>query len=380
MIPKWVGTDRANALLGLVALLTAWSMLHFGLLPTPAREVVASMANNGPNAVGLDQLTRGYYAGLTETDRSISASSPLATAVMDWARGKQELPKDWKASEPLRDAKGFHLREFIPNTEMTYRGVPVRINRWGQRNPDVEKSKPAGAFRICITGESNTMGYGVLEEQRFSNLLEKHLNEKLAGKGLHQRFEVINCAVPGYELADRLYMVKFALPAFHPDLVLVVAQSEDLRTFVHDSMAKRVHQGRDLVFECFRRAAQLAGVKPGDSLAKLRQRFKTFKRVLVEGCFQELARVSNESKIPVAVMLLRLDVDAVDPELHWQGQVAEKCGLPVLPLFDAYEGQGPDMYLHPRDFHASVKAHGRIAECAFDQMMKNERVRALVTK
>jgi lysophospholipase L1-like esterase len=108
--------------------------------------------------------------------------------------------------------------ELIPGIEGEFRGVPLRVNSAGFRDPERTTAKPAGTFRIAALGDSILFGWGVTAESRFTDLLEHFLNET-ASQG--QRFEVLNFGVPGYNTVLEAECLKSRALAYQPDAVLL---------------------------------------------------------------------------------------------------------------------------------------------------------------
>lgn len=106
---------------------------------------------------------------------------------------------------------------YRPNT-----AVPpsqVEINRLGYRGSAVQPDKSAGEKRIVFLGDSNTFGYGVAEEQRFSDLLMNVLP---------QGYSTINLGVFGYATdQEALLLERKGLP-LSPDIVVLGFSAGDL--------------------------------------------------------------------------------------------------------------------------------------------------------
>ena len=84
------------------------------------------------------------------------------------------------------------------NSRGIHRNVYHRTNSRGIRGPDYSQRPPAGIFRIAVTGDSTTMGAGVLEEERYTNQLEQRLGE---------HYQVLNVGLSGLNVnavVDRL--------------------------------------------------------------------------------------------------------------------------------------------------------------------------------
>src|ERR1051325_5198969 len=111
---------------------------------------------------------------------------------------------------------------------------PVHINAKSTRGPDFEIPKPPGVMRILSIGDSTTFGWGLSDEQTYSRLLEKKLNEFVqasasassaysgSSKGSKpQRLEVINagCNAWGYPQL-KSFFTHYGI-AMQPDYVLI---------------------------------------------------------------------------------------------------------------------------------------------------------------
>lgn len=94
----------------------------------------------------------------------------------------------------------------------------ILINAEGFRGREVQLPKPKGAKRILVLGDSNAFGYGVNEEERFSNLLE----QRLAG------YEIVNLGVFGYGTDQEAILLEREGLRFSPDLVILAYIPGDL--------------------------------------------------------------------------------------------------------------------------------------------------------
>ena len=91
--------------------------------------------------------------------------------------------------------------ELIPNADKS-------VNSFGMRDKEYSFKKPAGTFRIVLLGDSIT------EYGEWSDLVEDRLNAS-------GRFEILNCAVAGWNLCNYRAYLKYKGLSFKPDLVLV---------------------------------------------------------------------------------------------------------------------------------------------------------------
>jgi lysophospholipase L1-like esterase len=103
-----------------------------------------------------------------------------------------------------------------PNQRVRYPGRIITINNHGMRSPDIAAQKTPGHIRILLLGDSTLAGTHVSNEDLYSSLLEKKLNEA-AGAPV---FEVMNMGVNGWGPFHELaYVKKFG--TFEADVAVI---------------------------------------------------------------------------------------------------------------------------------------------------------------
>jgi lysophospholipase L1-like esterase len=102
----------------------------------------------------------------------------------------------------------------------------VRYNTWGFRERDFDLVKPEGVYRIAVIGDSITYGQGIEEKDRFTNLLEKQLNNENGNGG----YEVLNFGRPGAETIDHLDFLNDPVLSTDPDFVLLQWYTNDVES------------------------------------------------------------------------------------------------------------------------------------------------------
>jgi hypothetical protein len=98
---------------------------------------------------------------------------------------------------------------------LRWKAQHLRRNRWGYREREFDLEKTEGIYRIAAIGDSFAVGMGLLEEQRFTNLLEKYLNRGGGG------FEVLQFASPGAEMYNHVKTLAENVLRAHPDFLLL---------------------------------------------------------------------------------------------------------------------------------------------------------------
>ena len=95
----------------------------------------------------------------------------------------------------------------------------VEINQHGLRDRDYPLQRVEGMERVLVLGDSFTWGFGVEQEQVFTEVIEKS----------RQDVEVINAGVSGYSPDQELIWLREQGMRFQPDLVLLVLSGNDVR-------------------------------------------------------------------------------------------------------------------------------------------------------
>ena len=98
------------------------------------------------------------------------------------------------------------------------RRMTITTNSKGYRAANFDCSKPPNTFRIFNLGDSRTMGEGVVQDERYSERLERLLNS--ASDGLE--YEVINVGTDGYSSYQGRVLLERELIECQPDLVTVM--------------------------------------------------------------------------------------------------------------------------------------------------------------
>ncbi len=156
--------------------------------------LVSTLRGNPVDDEGQRSRTVGYYEALLD--------APLD----GFLRQAPQPPRGWIAfGAPQADIvveSPTYLRwEMHPQLDTRWNGTVFRTNRHGYRTPDVELKKRRGTYRIVVFGSSNTMGYGVDNDDIYTRHLERWLSEHVAPA---LQVEVVNLAVAGDSPSRRL--------------------------------------------------------------------------------------------------------------------------------------------------------------------------------
>lgn len=146
-------------------------------------------------------------------------------------RLQEDIARNYGGELTLRDlVKPSRSRqrcfELVPGAWGTFVQQPVRISQAGFRDRERPTEKLAGTMRIAILGDSIAFGWGVRQEERFSDILENLLNSSRETSA--PAVECLNFAVPGYNTVMEEALLREVVLAFSPDvLVLNLVTNDD---------------------------------------------------------------------------------------------------------------------------------------------------------
>ena len=131
-------------------------------------------------------------------------------------------------------------------------GHLVKNNRFNFRERDFEVPKPPGVFRIIVLGDSLTWGTGLAPDERYTNRLEKSLNETYPAK----RFEVLNFGYFALATIEERDVLRKYKDMVQPDLIVVGFCINDPQPRSEDYSIERVRfdarTGRIMTFMTYR--------------------------------------------------------------------------------------------------------------------------------
>jgi lysophospholipase L1-like esterase len=124
------------------------------------------------------------------------------------------------------------IYELIPDLKVTFRDVPLTINRHGFRGREIQEAALPGVMRIVGLGDSIMFGWGVHDDENYLSVLSRRLDERRP----RIRNEVVNTAVPGYNTVMEVETLKTKGLRFKPYLVVLGFCGNDINLpyFIRD--------------------------------------------------------------------------------------------------------------------------------------------------
>lgn len=174
-------------------------------------------------ALAAEILARTYAAVGDDVGRRLAARDPLAV---------------------LYEPHGSYGYRQKPNRSQHYEnGTQANWNAMGYRGPPVERSKPAGTFRVILLGGSTTHGFGVDDDET----IDAYMRELLHTRYLGIRFEVVNLSLGGYDSYQVYERMRSDGVALSPDVVIVNSGINDVRNAQYPDL--EIPDPRTLIWE-----------------------------------------------------------------------------------------------------------------------------------
>jgi D-alanyl-lipoteichoic acid acyltransferase DltB (MBOAT superfamily) len=341
-----VASLLAMALLGLPAVYT-----RLGTVPA---NFILSLRTGQLNRVDHAMMERGYYEDLVRVDRF---NSQLWQLYMNRPAARWI---DVQASGLGRFTGDFLHEELRPGFRAMTRYGSITTNRWGMRDRDYGRRPSSGTYRIALLGASTVMGWGVGDDETFEALLETRLNE--AHPGRHDRYEILNLAVPGYQPPQQRVALDKALQ-FEPHAVYYVATGREASRSI-DYLAEVVRKRVVIPYPFLVDIARKAGIDATTESTTAIRRLRPFRTEVLAWLYGEIvASCRKRGVVPVLVFLPQLqggDWEVETPEIL---RTAQNAGFILLDISDVYRGHDPTtLRLAEWDEHPNAAGHRVIAE------------------
>ncbi|HEV3341070.1 MAG TPA: SGNH/GDSL hydrolase family protein [Pirellulales bacterium] len=253
-------------------------------------------------------------------------------------------------------------------------GQRVRKNSLGFREREVT-AKAAGVYRIMVLGDSLTWGAGLAERERYTWLLQLHLQAKLNS----QDIEVLNFALPGAPTTHERDVLLKHIDATAPDLVVVGWCMNDTQPRDQDWCPEREVFNRKLdrlraigLKEVAGKAYYL-GPDWIDALDRTYQpgspEWQAF-----ESALADIAAACRERSLPAPVLALLIqgNGDFANPDRHlskvleWSRKSAtsaERSGFITVSMEAAFRAEGSrNRWVNPWDGHPDAQCNRVYAE------------------
>jgi hypothetical protein len=336
--------------------------------PTVTR-FTQSLRETKLNARDAASQHRGYYEQLNTVSAGVSGG--------ELREENDGRPADWiplTETAVYRELESFLGGELVPSTHVDFKGATLNVNRWGMRDKDYSRDKPAGTFRIALFGPSDVMGAGVADSEAFQAVLETRLNAELAPE-TGQKYEVLNFAVVSYSILQQMQMAHDRAMSFHPDMLILSYHPISEGRFAFQFLANQARFGREIPYPELKEIVDQAGVRRGMQQRDAFRRLKPYGDELVRWSLRRVADLARSKGIPVALFVRDMPMEQSEPTQPILTLAAE-AGYQIIDARGVYAGKDPNTLLVATwDKHPNATGHQVIADRLYDELIRQEALR-----
>jgi hypothetical protein len=338
---------------------------------------VESLQRSTLNARDEALQHKGYYENLDNTSR-------MSAQLWDVQAGK---PAHWvglSSTAAFRRRADFLRDDLTPGARITFLDQPLTVNRFGMRDRETTREKPAGTYRIALLGPSHVMGSGVADGETFADVLEERLNQS-APPSSPRRYEVLNFGVAGYSLLQQLALLDERVFDFQPDAVFITdsPRAEEpivgqlcLQVYDHTEIPYPTLNallretgvtalgapGLAVPYESARSLLAAAGVKTRMPWTEAEHRLRMKGDALVAWALAEIAATLRRHDVRPVFVALDNVVEPL-PKGKALARQAERAGFLVFDLNELWVGRDLDsLRIVSGDNHPNAAATRLIAE------------------
>jgi lysophospholipase L1-like esterase len=292
------------------------------------------------NRAEAERTDQGYYNQLIDTGLQPGLSQPICKAVPE-------------------------LREvvLIPNLSIVWsKGTTWSTNDLGMRDRAYAVSKPAGTFRIAMTGDSIGVALGVSEGRGFEPALEHRLSEQSRRRG-GPEVELLNFSLPGRSPGQRWDHFQKVGWAMNPDLILFEATAADVG-WDQRRLAELLPRGIGWDTALYGDILKHAGIRPGATNVDYARALEPYRWDLLTAVYRAVAADCRARGVPCLWVLIPRVGRIVEPAEHRRLlELARAVGFTaVVDIADTFDGYDPaTLAIHPSDFHPNAEGHALLA-------------------
>lgn len=346
-------------------------MLLFGQLYFYYPPVVANVLNQLKNPLFLNSrdqqlLTRGYYEDLADVAR-------FNPQLAELYRGR---PADWNRCWAIHRTEGFPTHEILPSRRLAYKGATMTTNKWGMRDREYEKAKPAGTYRFVLLGSSHSMGEGVGNAESFENVVEDRLNRDVSPR-TGTRYEILNFSVGGYGPFANLAILERRAFDFQPDAVIYVGVNEF--TFALGEVINSVAGVYALPWPEPAEMARAGGIEPSMDYDVAMAALRPHREELLRWAYERMAAECGRRDVLFFGMILPIPTEKT-PETKLderrQVELQREAKFIVIDVLDVYDSLPAldGIWVATWDRHPNAKGHVLIADRLYEALVRGLRL------
>ena len=256
----------------------------------------------------------------------------------------------------------------IPNWQAATHGKKLTINSKGLRGREQPYEKPLGVTRILVLGDSYIWGYGVADDEVFTEALAERLPK---GSG---QYEVLNGGVSGWGNDQEYLFLKDEGFKYSPDIVVTAFFIGNDPT--NNRYSRQYGLDKPVFLDLHLKLGNVPVPKPGTGTRVIESSADPID--LTVKIMQAMGKECAEHQCPLIVMKFGNFLHPNDPQ--WDGtagrfseEIGDRLGLPYLDVDAEYAARGvtPRELLEGNDDgHWNAHGHQVSAQILYDFLAK----------
>jgi len=363
VFPKAPVTGLAIALILAVGLSRSYV-----LEKAPFGRFVGTLQGDRLNDRDRETAERGYYEPLLKGNQLTEYLVP----------GAGSAPPGWKGMDKadwVRRTGDLLYKELVPSKITVFNKATVTTNKWGMRDREYDKEKPAHTFRFALLGSSHALGSGVEDDQVFEQLVEDRLN-RLTAKTDSNHFEILNFSVGGYSVLQCVKLSDSKIFEFGPDAVIYVAHPREARRLMTRSI-ELLQNGTDLEYDFLKDIYRKSGIRPRMASIAIQRKLQPYDDEIVRWGYNRI--VENCKKRGAVPVWIYLPIPGEEPNKRAQTELkrirsyAQAAGFITISLEGVYSNyDSAKIKQAPWDDHPNALGHRLVAELLYQRLMENK--------
>ncbi|MCE1247180.1 MAG: SGNH/GDSL hydrolase family protein, partial [Firmicutes bacterium] len=262
-------------------------------------------------------------------------------------------------------------------------GKEIKTNYYGFRYEEFPIKKPPGEYRFILVGDSTAYGVHIEEGERFSDLLEKDLQQRFPEK----KIRVINAAVDGYSTFQIYELITTNLMKYEPDCILYAVNNDSGKDFKEDKDRLPPKSLWGILLELYQSETYLM-------LKKLAFNYLIKNNDSVQGKAPECARVSPEDLRILLNNIIKTEKEAGGrlavislplPEKHYDAEkirykeitreICKNTNSLFIDVYSLWKNDPEKKKLFLDDVHPDEEGNALIEKVILDDLIKENMIK-----
>lgn len=347
----------------LIAQIVTQRQIKYGLLIKP---IISEKLNKADQ----QNIDNGYYSNLINTN-------DYCTQVWSSEANINKRRTKYINQQVTRMTNDLMLCTYIPNKKIDIEQIKYSINSAGFHDKEYSYTKPSSVYRIIVLGGSYESGNGVNDNEDFISVVEADLEKNYyCVKGNDTvKVEIINMAVNGYMLLQRMYLFKKHGMDYEPDATLLFLHSNYRQRMVN-YLARLLYNNNHMNDAYVAGIIKQCQINKSDNESELSKKLGSYPDSINEYAIRSIHQMAIKDSITFAcVYLPALKDKSNDADLVQFETFSKRYRFPLLHLENVYADHDKKaLSISELDFHPNKISNDLIAKKLSSSIIENSAI------